>query len=113
MFGSTGETLGAFRQPILSIKERLQNILVNHGFTLLGDLWQQRGDYRKARWDLAVWGVKAEYGGRPVSICSWWTMTAIVKAGGVNWYDRGGNSLEIFPQDNKTAAGMLKCGKQK
>lgn len=95
----------AYRQPRLTIRERLENILANAGFMLSTPLWTQHGDYRKAEWDLAVWGAEAQFEGCPVTICSWSTMTAIVKAGGITW-SRGlthtstgnqSNDIEIFP----------------
>ena len=45
------------------------------------DLWTQKGDYRKARWDLARWGTKIRVGGFSRSVCSWATMTECVRNG--------------------------------
>jgi len=83
--------------------------LVNAGFRLLTPIWQQRGDYRKAIWDLAVWGAQAEFQDRRVSIYSWNTMTEIVKAGGIVWSQDtdNKNDIEIFAKENKTAADLL------
>ena len=45
------------------------------------DLWTQRGDYRKARWDLARWGATIRKGRADRSVCSWSTMTQCVRHG--------------------------------
>lgn len=45
------------------------------------DFWLQKGDYRKARWDLARWGLTARIGGADRSVCSFDTMTACVRNG--------------------------------
>jgi hypothetical protein len=104
--------MGCYRQPRLTVKDKLHNILVNAGFTLISEFWTQRGDYRKATWDLAVWGVEAELEGRRVSVCSWQTMTEIVRAGSVTW-SKDGEQIEIFAQSNKTAAEMLVAGQER
>ena len=106
--------MGCYRQPRLTIKEKLINILVNAGFTLETDFWTQRGDYKKETWDLAVWGCQASYKGRTYSIFSWNTMTAIVKAGGVV-FDMPftiADGIEISAHDVKTAAGLASAGEQ-
>lgn len=106
----------AFRgEGRLTIKERLVNILVNSGFTLETNFWTQHGDYRKATWDLAVWGCQASYKGRAYSIYSWETMTSIVKAGGVVFsLPRAiADGIEIFSHDIKTAAGLASAGEMK
>lgn len=105
---------GTFRQPKLTIRERLTNILVNAGFSLESDIWTQHGDYRKKEWDLAVWGCQARYKGRIYSIYSWNTMTAIIKAGGVA-FDMPAviaDGIEISAHDVKTAAGLASAGEQ-
>jgi len=105
----------AFRgERRLTIKERLANILVNGGFTLETDFWVQHGDYRKSSWDLAVWGCRASYKGRSYAVCSWNTMTAIVKAGGIA-FDlpfKIADGIEISAHDVKTAAGLASAGEQ-
>jgi hypothetical protein len=106
--------MGCYRQPRLTIKERLINILVNAGFTLETDFWTQHGDYRKKEWDLAVWGCQASYKGRTYSICSWNTMTAIVKAGGIA-FDIPfaiADGIEISAHDTTSAAGLESAGEQ-
>lgn len=63
------------------------------------DLWTQQGAYRHATWDLARWG---GHGHRwtgttwlPVQVCSWDTMTDILRAGHVRIVSEDGGSVEI------------------
>lgn len=45
------------------------------------DLWMQKGDYRKATWDLARWGTYIRVNGHPRTVCSFDTMTQCVRQG--------------------------------
>ena|ERR1039458_522243 len=96
----------------LTIRERLENILVNNGFTLLTPIWTQHGDYRKKTWDLAVWGATASFRIRDDSpekaylIHSFSTMTSIVKAGGIAWFRDGTNAIDISPREMRSASDL-------
>lgn len=60
------------------------------------DLWRQRGDYRKARWDLACWGAYPRVNGLPRTLCSFDTMTACVRRG-IEISEDGGYAIyEVF-----------------
>ena len=69
----------------MTTREKLVYLLELEGFYVdFDDVWEQKGDYRTNRWDLAYWGAynvhTEQYIGK-ASLFSWDTMTNCVRYG--------------------------------
>lgn len=88
------------------VRKKLATLLASYGFVVApDDLLTQRGDYRKRRWDLAIWlSNRAKRGDRVVDIASWDTMTECVRFGISNVAPTRSGFYEVFANDGPIAS---------